>query len=79
LDAGRALVVGVPFVVLVGLGGYGHARSLEDAGEAAAAPLLATVIVMIAAASWRTRLRWGELAVVTFLVTAVLYGAARHQ
>jgi hypothetical protein len=79
LDALRAVAVGLPFIVLVGIGGYGRGhRSYEAAGEAAAAPLLATVAVAIVAASWRRQLRSGELAVLIFLITALLYGAMRH-
>ena len=79
LDALRAIAVGIPFIVLVAIAGYGRGhRSYEAAGEAAAAPVLATGVVALVAALWRRQLRTGELAVLIFALTALLYGASRH-
>jgi hypothetical protein len=79
LDALRAIAIGLPFIVVIAIGGYGRGhRSYEAAGEAAGAPLLATVVIAIVAASWRRQLRSGELAILIFVLTALFYGATRH-
>jgi hypothetical protein len=79
LDALRALAIGVPLTVLVAIGGYGRGhRSYEAAGEAATGPMLATIVIAVVAASWRRRLRWGELALLIFVIAALLYRAAQR-